>query len=224
MRSRVIAGFGLAFALGAANPGVDTRFMDPLRDVANYATLGGLISSLNPVISAPFAMVDPQIVFGSNLLYPNVTYNQLYGTKEAAPSGGALTALEQFIPEATTVDAALGLSAQYRGLQKSNPAAFTKVIFESLNIPFAQVQHINLKQIAATQEIDRYQAASTAAENAFQTGDFAALGNVSSVPDPLQTDYNINPANLQALYAATLKQTGLPPSEVLPDLPAPTSI
>lgn len=203
---------------------LDVRALNPLRDVANYATLGGLISSLNPVISAPFAMVDPQIVFGSNLLYPNVTYNQLYGTKEAAASGGALTAIEQFIPEATTVDAALGLSAQYRGLQKSNPAAFTKVIFESLNIPFAQVQHVNLKQIAATQEIDRYQAASTSAQNAFQTGDFAALGNVSSVPDPLQTDYNISPANLQALYAATLKQTGLPPSEVLPSLPAPTNL
>ena len=204
---------------------VDVRALNPLRDVANYATLGGLISSLNPVISAPFAMVDPQIVFGSNLLYPNVTYNQLYGTKEAAPAGGgALTALEQFIPEATTVDAALGLSAQYRGLQRSNPAAFTKVIFESLNIPFAQVQHINLKQIAAQQEIDRYSAASSAAQTAFQTGQFGSLGNVSSVPNPLQTDYNIAPADLEALYNQTLKQTGLPPSEVLPSLPAPANI
>ena len=203
---------------------VDVRALNPLRDVANYATLGGLISSLNPALSAPFAMVDPQIVFGSNILYPNVTYNQLYGTKEAAPSGGALTALEQFIPEATTVDAALGLSAQYRGLQRSNPAAFTKVIFESLNIPFAQVQHINLKQIAATQELDRYQAASTAAENAFQSGQFAPIQGVSTVPNPLQTDYNITPANLEALYQQTLKQTGLPPSEVLPELPAPTNI
>jgi hypothetical protein len=203
---------------------VDVRALNPLRDVANYATLGGLISSLNPVISAPFAMVDPQIVFGSNLLYPNVTYNQLYGTKDAAPSGSALTALEQFIPEATTVDAALGLSAQYRGLARSNPAALTKTIFESLNIPFAQVQHINLKQIAAQQEIDRYQAASTAAQSAFQSGDFGALGNVPNVPNPLQTDYNISTPSLEELYNQTLKQTGLPPSEVLPSLPAPQNV
>jgi len=203
---------------------IDVRALNPLRDVANYATLGGMISSLNPIISAPFAMVDPQIVFGSNLLYPNVTYSQLYGTKEAAPSGGALTALEQFVPEFTTVDAALGLSAQYRGLQKSNPAAFTKLIFESLNIPFAQVQHVNLKQIAAQQELDRYQAASTAAENAFQSGQFGGIQGVSSVPNPLQTDYDISPSSLEALYNQTLKQTGLPPSEVLPELPAPTNI
>jgi hypothetical protein len=203
---------------------IDVRALNPLRDVANYATLGGLISSLNPVLSAPFAAVDPQIVFGSNLLYPNVSYSQLYGTKEASASGGGLAAVEQFVPEFTTVDAALGLSAQYRNLQRTNPAAFTKVIFESLNIPFAQVQHINLKQIAAQQELDRYNVAEQNALNAFQTGDFAALSNVSSVPNPLQEDYNIAPAQLEALYKSALAKTGLPPSEVLPDLPAPANI
>ena len=203
---------------------VDVRALNPLRDVANYATLGGFISSLNPIISAPFATVDPQIVFGSNTLYPTLTYNQLYGTKQATAGGNILTAAEQFVPELTTLDAALGLSQQYRNLQRDSPAAFTKLIFESLNIPFAQVQHINLKQIAAQQEIDRYTAASQAAQNAFQSGNFSALGNVASVPNPLQTDYNLAPADLEALYNQTLKQTGLPPSEVLPSLPAPTNI
>jgi len=203
---------------------LDVRALNPLRDVANYATLGGVISALNPVISAPFAMVDPQVIFGSNVLYPTLTYNQLYGTREAAAGGTALTAIEQFIPEATTVDAALGLSAQYRNLQRSNPAAFTKVIFQSLNIPFAQVQHVNLKQIAAQQEISRYQTASQAAQNAFATGNFGALGNVASVPNPLQTDYNVRPADLEALYKQTLAKTGLPPNEVLPSLPAPQNL
>jgi len=203
---------------------VDVRALNPLRDVANYATLGGFISALNPVISAPFAAVDPQIVFGSNTLYPTVSYSQLYGTKEASAGGNILTAAEQFVPELTTVDAAFGLSAQYRDLQRSNPAAFTKLIFESLNIPFAQVQHINLKQIAAQQELDRYSTASAAAQQAFETGNFGALGNVASVPNPLQTDYNISPANLEAVYNQALKQTGLPPSETVPEIAAPTNI
>ena len=217
------------FFLGTPNSqgdvsAIDVRALNPLRDVANYATLGGVISALNPVISAPFAVVDPQIVFGSNTLYPTLTYSQLYGTREASASGNVLTAAEQFVPELTTLDAALGLSAQYRSLQRSNPAAFTKLIFESLNIPFAQVQHINLKQIAAQQEIDRYQASSQAAQNAFESGDFSGLGNVASVPNPLQADYNISPANLEALYKSALAKTGLPPSETLAPLPAPTNI
>jgi hypothetical protein len=203
---------------------IDVRALNPLRDVANYATLGGFISALNPAISAPFAVVDPQIVFGSNTLYPTLTYSQLYGTREAAPAGSVLTAAEQFVPELTTLDAALGLSAQYRNLQRSNPASFTKLIFESLNIPFAQVQHINLKQIAAQQEISRYQTASQAAQAAFQSGQFGGLGNVASVPNPLQPDYNITPQDLEAIYTQTLAKTGLPPSEVLPSLPAPANL
>jgi hypothetical protein len=204
---------------------LDVRFLNPLRDVANYATLGGLISSLNPVFSAPFAAVDPEVIFGNNVLYPNISYNSLYGVREASPAGGPWAAVEQFVPEVTALQAAIGQSSQYRNLAKSNPNAFAKVIFGALNIPFAQVQHLNLKQIAATQELDRYNVASAAATSAFQSGDFAALQGYGEVPNPLQGDYNISPAQLQAIYDATLKEAGgLPPSEVLPPLPAPAGL
>ena len=204
---------------------LDVRFLNPLRDVANYATLGGLISTLNPVISAPFTMVDPEVVFGNNVLYPNLTYNALYGVKSAAAAGNLYTAVEQFVPEVTALQAALQQGSQYRNLAKTNPNSFAKVIFGALNIPFAQVQHLNLKQIAATQEIDRYQQASQAAQQAFQTGDFAALSGYGDVPNPLQSDYNISPAQLEAIYQAELRSApGLPPSETLPALPAPPGL
>jgi hypothetical protein len=204
---------------------VDVRALNPLRDVANYATLGGIISMLNPVISAPFTMVDPEIVFGSNVLYPNISYNDLYGTRTAAPAGSLLTGVEQFVPEVTALDAALGLSSQYRNQLKSNPNSFAKTIFGALNVPFAQVQHLNLKQIAATQEIDRYQVARQAAEQAFQTGQFGGLAGYGPVPDPLQADYNISPAQLAALYQSSLaRMPGIPPSEALPPLPTPPGL
>jgi hypothetical protein len=204
---------------------MDVRFLNPLRDVANYATLGGFISTLNPVISAPFAMVDPEILFGSNVLYPNLTYNQLYGTETAAPAGSWITGVEQFVPEAGAVDAAFGLSAQYRNLAKTNPNSFARQIFGALNIPFAQVQHLNLKQIAARQEIDRYRSASQAATQAWQSGQFDALSGYGAVPNPLQLDYNISPAQLQAIYQAALAQGGgLAPSEIVPPLPAPPGL
>jgi hypothetical protein len=204
---------------------IDVRFLNPLRDVANYATLGGLISMLNPAISALPSMVDPELVFGGNVLYPQISYNDLYGVKTAAPAGSWLTGAEQFVPELTALDAALGASSQYRGLAKANPNSFAKVIFGALNIPFAQVQHLNLKQIAATQEIDRYQQAEQASEQAFQTGDFAALSGYGPVPNPLQLDYNISPAQLQAVYNASLAELpGIPPSEALPSLPTPPGL
>ena len=49
---------------------VDIRELDPFRDVANYATIGGWLSSLNPVLTAPAVAIDPSIIYGNNVLYP----------------------------------------------------------------------------------------------------------------------------------------------------------
>lgn len=201
---------------------IDVRSFDPLRDVANYATLAGLISSLNPVITAPLAVIDPSIIFGGNPLYPNVTYDQFYGIEEAGSQGSPLNALEQVIPQVGALDAALNLSGQYRTLAATNPNDFAKTIFEALNIPFAQVQHLNLKQIAAKDEIDRYHVASTAASNAWESGDFAAISGLSSVPDPQNPDYEVSPGYVQNLYNQLLQEyPGQAPSETA--IPPPSA-
>jgi hypothetical protein len=201
---------------------LDVRFMDPLRDTANYATIGGWISALNPIISAPIAMIDPSVIFGGVPLYPNVTYDQFYGIETAPAQGNALTAVEQVVPQISALDAALGISAQYRHLAATNPNSFAKAIFESLNVPFAQVQHLNLKQIAAKNELDRYQVAKQAATNAFDSGDFSAISGLSSVPDPLNSQWNVTPGYLQSLYNQLLTEyPGTPPSQTA--LPPPSA-
>jgi len=217
----------LLFFLGSPSPNgdvsaIDVRALDPLRDTANYATFAGWFSSLNPVFTGALTKVDPELIFGNNVLYPTLTYNQLYGTREAAPAGNVGTVLEQFVPQLQALDAALGISSNYRNLRKTDPQAFANTIFSALGIPFAQVQHINLKQEAAKNEISRYQVAAAAASSAWSSGDFSQIAGYPSVPDPLQPDYNIAPAALQALYNELLRQSGgQPPSEVAVPLPAP---
>jgi hypothetical protein len=200
---------------------VDIRELDPFRDVANYATIGGWLSSLNPVLTAPAVAIDPSIIYGNNVLYPNVTYNSVYGTNQAAASGTAIGAIEQEVPELKALDDALGLSSSARALKKSGGT--NKDILNSLNIPMTEVQHLNLKQIAAKHEIDRYNQAKTEALNAWQTGDFSTLLQYpGTVPDPLQTGYNITPKELEKQYQEALaKYHGLPPSETVAPLPAP---
>jgi hypothetical protein len=221
----------LLFFLGSPSPdgsvtALDVRALNPLRDTANYATIGGFLSSLNPAITAPGAMVDPSLIFGDNVLYPTLQYNQLYGVKEASPAGSIfnpktwLPAIEGYIPQVSALDAALGISAQYRNLRKTDPKAYVKTIVESLGLPFTP-QQINIKQMAATNEMDRYQQAAAAALSAWQTGDFASIAGYPTVPDPMQPDYNITPMALEAIYRNALASTGQPPSEVVPSLPAP---
>ena len=195
---------------------IDTRFMDPLRDVANYATLGGWLQALNPALLAPLAIMNPQAVYGSNELYPNITFNQFYGIETAGNQGNILTGLEQFVPQLGAFGSAIQAAGNYRKAAGTNPNTFYKDIFNSLNIPFAQVQKINVKQIAAHDEIARYQVAKQAAANAFDSGNFSSLAGYASVPNPLNPDYEISPAQLEAVYSSALAEfPGQAPVEVL---------
>ena len=199
---------------------LDTRFMDPLRDVANYASLGGWIQGLNPIFLAPAAMIDPQMVYGSTSLYPNLTYNDMYGIETAGAQGNLVSGIEQFIPQTGALQSAFQIAGNARQL-KTNPNAFYKTIFNDLNIPFAQPQKINLKQMAAHDEIARYQVAKTAASNAFQSGDFSSLAGYKTVPNPLNPDYDISVAQLEAVYNnAVQTYPGANPIDVI--LPPPT--
>lgn len=203
---------------------VDDRFLDPLRDTANYASWTGLFESLNPVISAPLAAIDPSASFGGTPLYPNVTFNSLYGIKTAGAQGNIWNSVEQVVPEVSAIDGALNLSGQYSYLKKNNPGGMAKMLANALNVPFVDVQHINLRQIAAKGEEARFGIAENDAYEAVSTGDFSTLDKYppgATVPDPLGTGYNVTPAYLKALYDETEKQYNLPPTAVLRPLPQP---
>lgn len=210
---------------------LDARYLDPLRDTANYASIQGFFQSLNPIVSAPMSYLDPQAVFGANELYPNVTYSQLYGVTTAGPQGNLWNVAEGFAPQLTALDQAYNLSGEYGYLKTANPEAFSKKIFQSLNIPFFQVQHINLRQIAAQNEIDRYKIAANAAYQAAATGDLSGSGGIDNnilaypanaqLPDPLNTEYNVTPAYIEAMTNESEQKYGLPFKETATPPPNP---
>ena len=195
---------------------VDTiRAIDPLRTTANYATLAGWTSGLNPVITTLPEMVDPSFTFGTNTLYPKESYTKIYGIEVATASGGIEQAASGIIPQLSGLAAMLDLSSQYKKLRETDPSAWKKMVFDSFNIPFFNIQHINLRQIAAKDEDDRYEQAKQAATTAIKTGTFTQLQGYGEVPYPLNPVYNVTPANLKALYQQTMAEYGQPPPDVL---------
>lgn len=202
----------------------DTRSFNPLRDTANYASMTGLLQSLNPIISAPFVYANPEATFGGNEIYPKVSYSQLYGTKQAGPQGSPWNIAEQFVPELTGLDTALNLSGQFSYLKQQGGNSYAKKIFESLNVPFFQPQHINLRQMAAQGEIDRFQQAKADALAAAQSGDMSTLsqyGPNDPIPDPLNPLYTVTPAYIAAMNAESERQFGLPMAATTPSPPNP---
>lgn len=190
---------------------IDTKSLDPLRDTANYASLTGFFESLNPAITGTIGLVDPQISFAGQNLYPQVTFNTLYGTSTASAGGNVFTSAEQFVPQLTALDTAFNISGQYAYLKKTNGGAFVKKITESLGLPLMPEQ-LNLRQIAAKQELSRYNQAYAASKAAAQ-GDpnaLAGYGANTAVPDPLNPLYNVTPAYIAAMEQQSEDTTGLP--------------
>ena len=201
---------------------VDLRSLDPFRDVANYASWTGLFESLNPAAAAPLAMAfGPQAVYGESSLYPNVTYNAFYGIRTGASAGGGLvTGIEQFVPQVGAVQSALQAATGTRSMWNTNRPAAIKALLSAMNIPFV-TPPVNKQQVAAKTEAARYETAKTDAQNAFSSGDFSKLRGYTTVPYPLNTAYQVTPAQLQQIYNQALQATpGVPPVESL--LPPPT--
>jgi hypothetical protein len=191
---------------------IDTKSLNPLRDTANYASLTGLFESLNPAITGPLSLVDPDISYGGQNLYPNVTFDTLYGTKTSGAGGNAVTAAEQFVPQLSALDQAFNLSGQYADLAKSGNGEFSKKLFESLGLPLTP-ENLNLRQEAAQSEIDRYQIAANAGYEAATDPSSNALAGYApnaEIPDPLNTEYNVTPAYINAMNQESEDKTGLP--------------
>jgi hypothetical protein len=197
---------------------LDFRAMNPLRDVANYATAAGFIQSINPVLTSVVTMVDPQIIYGSNTLYPKLTYDQFYGIEEAGAQGNLLTAAKGIVPQLGAMQSAMQIAGARHNLSSG---ALVKNIYESLGVPMIQPQHINLKQEAAKTAAARYQVTKSLTDQAWQTGDFSSIADLGSVPDPRNPEYETPVATLQQLYAQLQKEyPGVPPATVAQSLPA----
>ena len=196
---------------------LDLRAMNPLRDVANYATLGGVISSLNPMITASVSYIDPSIIYGGNQLYPNLTYDQFYGIETAGPQGNLLNAAAGVVPQLGAIQSAMQLAGQRQGLSS---VGLVKSIGNQLNFPWVP-QSLNLKQEAAKTAIAQYQVTKSLASNAWSTGDFSQIADLGSVPDPRNADYETPVSSLQTLYDELSKAyPGVPPDQVAQPLPS----
>jgi hypothetical protein len=196
---------------------IDMRAMNPLRDVANYPTLGGVISSLNPMVSAGVTYIDPEAIYGGNELYPNVTYDQFYGIETAGPQGNLMGAAAGVVPQLGAIQSAMQLAGQRQGMSSAN---LVKSIGNQLNFPWVP-QQINLKQEAAKTAIAEYQVSKSLAATAWETGNFQPISDLGSVPDPRNPDYETPVSELEQLYQQLAKEyPGQNPADVAAPLPS----
>jgi hypothetical protein len=203
---------------------VNLRNMNPFRSVSNMLTLAGFMSSLNPLLSAPFVAAGFNTLAGTSQMYPDIVYDAQTGDLAVArPKGDMMMAAEQFVPELGAIDAFFGISDNLRTLKYSDQGAFDRELQNMFNLPFAISQY-NLPQTRGRVAENAYKGAQNALTQYKKTGDFSGtIGRYNLVP------YNgslISPQQFAEYWKKELSayQGSYPGADVAAVMPKPPSV
>lgn len=205
---------------------IDFRQWNPLRDVANYMTLSGIVTQLNPLASGILTAMGIDSTTGTPELYPQLQYSSFYGGFQVqSPTGNtALSMLGSYIPEFGVLDHFLKISSYTRSLAKTDPTAYNAQLWQSLNFPWVP-QTVNVDQIISKQETDRLTQMKNMATEALNNNDPSYLNNIQG-PWPYEGWYFSTDQLKNIITAANAwqKSTGeqVPASELLQTPVAPT--
>lgn len=184
---------------------LDYRQWNPFRDVANYMTWGGIVSSLNPVIASAFSSafgVDP--VTGGPDLYPELTYDSFYGSSSSPAGENYFSALlQQFSPQISTLTQVMSKTSTMREEAYDNPAKLPYLIADSLGVPWVPYT-LNVKQEQIKASNDQYAVASAAVHQALVQDSTAPIAGYSGLLP--YSGYEVNPGFIQAMIADANKQ------------------
>ena len=180
----------LLFWLGPTDPktgkrtGVDFRSLDPFRSLYTDFSLAGVASQLNPILQFGLQEMGVNTLTGSAELYPNMHYDSSTGKMVAdAPGNTLMNLFGQFIPQANTVDAMIGITDQYRHLRMTDPDGFKRMLWTQLGFPFAP-QTFDIPKTIENSALARQSDARKAIGKAVETGDFGSAKRYDYVPIP----------------------------------------
>lgn len=162
---------------------VDISNANPFRSMASIFSMQGFFQGLAPELQvglkAGFGF-DP--ITGLPTFRPHLTYDAYSGTNKAqAEPLSIFDFAGAFIPQIDVIDHYMLFTNQMRQLRKTNPEAYTRSLFQALNLPFI-VAPINVNDVRAKAAAAQYVDASQAVADALRTGNTDTLLRFVAVP------------------------------------------
>lgn len=172
---------------------------NPFADIANLATLPGLMSQVNPVLST-FAEqfgIDPRT--GEASLYPTAQYNEQTGRLELVKRNPIRGLIENTIPQVQALTNVAGMNPDFTELATTNPGAAGRLLASSVGVP-VMVRDLNIPQEIAKTELTRRNAARTAMSEALRQGNTGPVSRYPALREQvaqLQAQMRQNPGQFQ---------------------------
>lgn len=192
---------------------MDAKTFNPFRslDGSNPFTLGGFLSALTPVITAPATLAGFNTLTATGELYPSLTYDHHSGKLVAKHPDVIQKAIGTFLPPSNAIQGLIGTTESWRRLRETNPDGYWRAVTSAMNLPMVP-QRRNMKAEAAKAELNRYRVAQQDVQKALHSGDSTSLEGYDLVP--FQGDL-VPVENVKKLIER-LKTSGYNPSSVLP--------
>lgn len=152
--------------------GINVRGANPFADVANYFTLAGFVSQMNPAMTGLMTAMGFNPRTGSANLYPGLSYNPDTGRLEAATKNPLQTIAEGMVPQAAGLKSILGLDpTELKTLALNNPDAYRSRILSSFGLP-PMPREVNKGMELARSELAKKKLLQDTLNTAIRTGDY----------------------------------------------------
>jgi hypothetical protein len=204
---------------------IDVRSTNPFRSLAMTTSLDGLMSTLNPIITAPFAARGWNVLTNSPELFPDTQINPQTGKLEAKPpSNAGIRFMSAFIPQVQTLDDLIGISDQARRMQQTDPQNLKRFMLNNMGLgPFQPPTSFNIPTEMAKAEKVRYQQAQKDVSKAVQSGDTSTIKGYQTVPFQSQLTTPSAIGNILSSVSGQAQQLGVSPKLLIPAPRTPTS-
>lgn len=146
---------------------INFGYTNPFADVANYASMSGFLSALNPLIStvAEASGIDP--ISGRPEAFPDLQYDADSGRLVAKTDNPVFSVIQNIIPQTELLNVLVGRNKEFQELAQSNPTAARRRLLSSFGFS-SMIQEVNIPEQRMRSELARGEAQSRALREAFR--------------------------------------------------------
>lgn len=118
---------------------IDTRSLNPVRDLSNMFTFAGFVQQLNPLAGGALELMGVNGFTAAPELYPEMRYDPVSGRMVSQHKTGLdalLTMAQSVVPQVELGDYFLGMTERMRQLKATDKEAYNRVLYRNLFLPF----------------------------------------------------------------------------------------
>lgn len=197
--------FGEADAEGNQS-GFNFNSINPFADIPSFFTLGGLLSTVNPLVSTALQQLGVDTGLGGAEVFPDLRFDPETGRLTTRKPDIVTNTIGNLIPQARALTNMLGLNAEFNALINSNAGAAYRQQLSAIGLPALPRSDYNLPKVMARAELGRQRAANDVWRDALRSGDFREAASYPTLRPAIERLQSLTPEQRERYSPSTYQE------------------